>query len=240
MTLAKRGFHTLLNTTNAIRHLYWEHLTCDFSAKRDGAYYLSTTGEIQGLILVVPDDAGAAANVNLDGTQKYALFSTSVNGSTLSPSNNSWNTLDFNFLENLTLVQALDYIIYICNNPKIPGWDEFANWANNLMGEYGGNLIAATDCIKIGEIENNGVLTGGITIQTSQIQPYPSNGIHSAANFFTWIKNNLLIVDDPNDPTMMTVCKDDTYVLSYGIRIHIIPQAGQNWNDIVIVLNLRK
>ena len=240
MKLAKRGFYTLLNVTNAVRHLQWNGENCDFSAKRDGAYYLYTNGQNQGLFLVVPDDAGAINNIDLNGNTVYNLFSTTVNGSTASPSRDSWNTLDFTFLETLTLKQALEYIIYICSNPKIPGWDEFANWANNLMGQFGANLASAIDYIKIGEREENGVLVGGSTIQSSQIQPYPSNGIHSAANFFIWIKDNLEVVDDPTNPSLMSACKDVSNVLSYGIRIHIFPQSGQSWSDIVLTLNLRK
>lgn len=240
MKLAKRGFHTLLNGTNAIRRLYWNGENCDFSAKRDGAYYLYTNKQNQDLFLVVPDDAGAINNIDLNGNTAYDLFSTTVNGLNASPSVDSWNTLDFTFLEALTLKQALEYIIYICSKPKIPGWDEFANWANNLIGQFGANLASAIDCIKIGEREENGVLVGGSTIQSSQIQPYPSNGIHSAANFFIWIKDNLEVIDESNNPILMSACKDISNVLSYGIRIHIVPQSGQNWSDVVLTLNLRK
>lgn len=240
MRLAKRCSHALLNGSNAIRNLIWDNLDCDFSAKRDGAYYLSTNESGQALYLVVPDNAGAANNKNLNGETKYELFSVIREGNNQFPSADSWNTLDFTFLDSLTLVEALDYIIYICTYPKIPGWDEFANWANNLMGQYGGNLIAGIDYIKIGERIENGTLSGGVTIQADQIQPYPSGGIHSASNFFTWIKSNLLVVDDLNNPVMMESCKDDSHVLSYGILIHIVPKPNQDWNDIILILNLRK
>ena len=176
---------------NTFKCLFWRNETCDLSAKTDGAFYL-ITGEVQRLILVAPDNK---------------------------TENDSSNTLDFDAMEHMSVQGALQYIIQKCESPGIPGWDEFAIWTDNLMGQFmKSSLSSSVDNITIGDL----------SIPGSSLVDYPKN-ITNGSAFFSWLKRNLQIAEkQANTYLDMASCRTETgsYVLSLSIQAKASSDSG--------------
>lgn len=134
------------------------------------------------------------------------------------------STLDFSAMEAMTANDAFLYIAQVCTSPGIPGWDEFAGWFNNLMRQFGENLLDTLKSISIG------------ALTTTTIPTYSPTGT-GAADFFLWVRSALIAAENETGITLqMADAKVDE--VSFAVPISMLAEVEEDGEKKEITVQL--